>query len=261
MEDKAGNRLNLLIVDDEPYSLEGLHDLFPWAEWGVRVAALAGNGSEALEYIRTNPVDLVLSDIRMPGMDGLSLARILRDEYPRIRVILLSAFADFEYARKALRYGVKEYLVKPVQYQSLMDLFVPAIPAPPRALRSPYQGYYPEIIKSVQQFIEADPGTVSLESAAWETGFSPGYLSRIFHEYARVTFSGYLNTCRMRKAGEFIRSGLSINNAASRVGYDNLRNFSRAFKKYYGVTPAVYRLAAMSGATGKAAFRNPREEK
>jgi two-component system response regulator YesN len=259
MEDKAGNPLRLLIADDEPYSLEGLHDLFPWAEWGVRIAALARNGSEALDYIRANPVDAVLSDIRMPGMDGLGLARILRGEFPRIRVILLSAFADFEYARKALRYGVKEYLVKPVQYRSLTDLFAPAVLVPPQAARSPYQGYYPEIIKSVQQFIEANPGTVSLESAAWETGFSPGYLSRIFHEYAHVTFSEYLNVCRMRKAGELIQSGLSIDNAASRVGYDNLRNFSRAFGKYYGVTPAVYRLNAMPGTIRKAASRNPRK--
>ncbi|MDR1174673.1 MAG: response regulator [Treponema sp.] len=259
MENKSAS-LNLIIVDDEPYSLEGLHDLFPWIDWGVRIVALARDGSEALEYIRINPVDVVLSDIRMPGMDGLSLARIVRGEFPRIRVILLSAFADFEYAREALRYGVKEYLVKPVQYQSLADLFVPVAPAPPsRTACSPYQGYYPEIIKSVQQFIEANPDTVSLESAAWETGFSPGYLSRIFHEYAHVTFSEYLNACRMRKAGELIQSGLSIDNAASRVGYGNLQNFSRAFRKYYGVTPVVYRLNATPGITCKISVRNSRE--
>ncbi|MDR0999061.1 MAG: response regulator [Treponema sp.] len=256
MENKSGTPLNMLIVDDEPYSLEGLHDLFPWIDWGVRIVALARDGSEALEYIRINPVDVVLSDIRMLGMDGLSLARIVRGEFPRIRIILLSAFADFEYAREALRYGVKEYLVKPVQYQSLADLFVPAVPAPPRTARSPYQGYYPEIIKSVQQFIEANPDTVSLESAAWEIGFSPGYLSRIFHEYARVTFSEYLNVCRMRKAGELIQSGLPIDSAASRVGYGSLQNFSRAFRKYYGVTPVVYRLNTTPGIMRKVSVKN-----
>jgi two-component system response regulator YesN len=112
--------LNVLIVDDEPIVCKGLKETVPWDEWGVRVVGEAHDGEEALKLIACRDVDLVLSDIRMPGMNGLELSREVCERYPGKRIVMLSGYDDFEYARQALRLGVKDYLLKPVDIGELM---------------------------------------------------------------------------------------------------------------------------------------------
>ncbi|OUM95788.1 MAG: hypothetical protein A9Z00_14405 [Thermobacillus sp. ZCTH02-B1] len=112
--------LNVLIVDDEPIVCKGLRETVPWDEWGVRIVGEAHDGEEALEMLTRHDVDLVLSDIRMPRMDGLELSREVSGRYPGKRIVMLSGYDDFEYARQALRLGVKDYLLKPVDIGELM---------------------------------------------------------------------------------------------------------------------------------------------
>ncbi|MBS5065559.1 MAG: response regulator, partial [Hungatella hathewayi] len=111
----------MIIADDESAIRNGLRDLFPWEELQVQIVCTAANGRAALDYVENHPVDLVLADIRMPGMDGLELARTLNESYPSVCMILISAYTDFEYARKAMRYGVREYITKPVDYKAFLS--------------------------------------------------------------------------------------------------------------------------------------------
>lgn len=114
--------LNVLIVDDEPIVCRGLRETVPWDEWGVHVVGEAHDGGEALEALARHDVDLVLSDIRMPGMDGLELSRAVSERYPDKRIVILSGYDEFEYARQAMRLGVKDYLLKPVNLDELMTV-------------------------------------------------------------------------------------------------------------------------------------------
>lgn len=114
--------VNMLIVDDEPIICEGLKLTINWDQIHVNVIGEAYDGEEALDIIREHDVDLVLSDIRMDGMDGLQLAERLKKEFPHIRMILISGYEDFEYARRALRAGVKDYLLKPVEIDDLLQV-------------------------------------------------------------------------------------------------------------------------------------------
>jgi two-component system response regulator YesN len=114
--------IKMLIVDDEPVICRGLRETIPWSEIGVEVAGDASDGAEALELIDAQPVDLVMTDINMDGMDGLELAKALRERHPHIRIIILSGYDDFEYARQALRIGVEDYLLKPVNVNELMGM-------------------------------------------------------------------------------------------------------------------------------------------
>ena len=114
--------MNVLIVDDEPIICAGLRNTIPWEELDVTIVGEAYDGEEALEIIEEECVDLVLSDVRMPGMDGLELAKRIHEDYPAIRVVILSGYDEFEFAKKALRYGVKDYLLKPVPIDELMQL-------------------------------------------------------------------------------------------------------------------------------------------
>lgn len=114
--------MNVLIVDDESFVRRSLSDMLGNANANFSIIGSAENGLEAVQILKEHVVDLVISDIRMPGMDGLELARHIHDCYPDIETVLLTGHQDFTYASQAIRYGVKEYLVKPNSVENILDI-------------------------------------------------------------------------------------------------------------------------------------------
>lgn len=112
----------LIFVDDESIVRDGVKNCVPWGENGFNLAGIFENGQEAFHFIEENPVDVVISDINMPKMDGLTLSRILADKYPGITVILLTGYDEFEYARKAVKNKVREFLLKPITADELSSV-------------------------------------------------------------------------------------------------------------------------------------------
>ncbi|GIP32835.1 response regulator [Paenibacillus sp. J2TS4] len=112
----------MLIVDDEPVICSGLRQTIPWETLGIDVVGEAYDGEEALRIAAEQPLDLVLTDISMEGMDGLQLAGALKRHSPHLRVILISGYEQFEYARQAVRLGIEDYLLKPVDIDELIRL-------------------------------------------------------------------------------------------------------------------------------------------
>ncbi|MGO4791078.1 response regulator [Paenibacillus sp. 2KB_20] len=112
--------VKMLIVDDEPVICQGLHYTIDWADYGVEVVAEAYDGNEALQVVQEHGIDLVLTDIRMEGMDGLQLAKELKRCHPQVRVIMISGYEEFEYARQAIKLDVTDYLLKPVDIDELV---------------------------------------------------------------------------------------------------------------------------------------------
>lgn len=117
-----GKLVNMLIVDDEPVICEGLRRTIDWERLGVRVVDVAYDGAEALRLVGERDVSVVLSDIRMEGMDGLELAERLKERFPNVRIVMISGYEDFEYARQAIRLGVSDYLLKPVDIDELTEV-------------------------------------------------------------------------------------------------------------------------------------------
>ncbi|WP_042203778.1 response regulator [Paenibacillus camerounensis] len=113
--------IKVLIVDDEPKLREGLRSLIPWEDEGYTVVATAANGFEALEKYSTFAPKLVVADIRMPGMDGLELITELRRQNAKCHVLILSGYADFEYAKRAISNRIDGYLLKPVDEEELIS--------------------------------------------------------------------------------------------------------------------------------------------
>lgn len=109
----------ILLVDDEALIREGVSENVNWEKYGYELVGSCENGKEAYEFIQNNPVDVLLTDICMPYMDGMKLSERLSEEYPEIRIIILSGYDEFEYAKKAIKYGVKEYLLKPITAQEM----------------------------------------------------------------------------------------------------------------------------------------------
>jgi two-component system response regulator YesN len=104
--------VKVLIADDEQIMREGLRLTIDWESYGFSVIGAVSNGEKALRLCEEETPDLVITDIRMPVMDGLDLTRELISRYPKIKIIILSAYDDFKYAQKAISYGASEYLLK-----------------------------------------------------------------------------------------------------------------------------------------------------
>lgn len=111
----------LLVVDDERIIVDGISRAIDWSRIGIEVAGTARNGIEALERVQQLKPDIVISDIRMPGLDGLQFIEQALADYPELRFILLSGFGEFEYARKAMQFGVRHYLLKPCSEHAIIE--------------------------------------------------------------------------------------------------------------------------------------------
>lgn len=110
---------NVLLVDDEPLILEGLAYIAEWEEYGFHLAGKAENAEEALRLMEDTRIDLLVTDIKMPGMSGLELIETAKASRPDIKVVILSGFNDFELVKKAATLGIENYLIKPVNKDEL----------------------------------------------------------------------------------------------------------------------------------------------
>ena len=112
----------ILLVDDEEEVRKGILRKMDWEKLGFQVAGDAENGEEALEKIEQLKPDVVMTDIRMPYMDGLTLTARIRQKYPSMKVLIFSGYDDFEYAQQAIKLNVAEYILKPVNVEELTEI-------------------------------------------------------------------------------------------------------------------------------------------
>jgi two-component system, response regulator YesN len=111
----------LLLVDDEANVREGVVQEIDWEHCGFEVVGIAENGKEAYELTERLRPDVIVTDIMMPYLDGIGLSRLVRENYPRTKIILLTGFDEFEYAQQAVKLQIKEYVLKPFSSQELID--------------------------------------------------------------------------------------------------------------------------------------------
>jgi len=111
----------VLIVDDEPIIRNGLSKLIPWEELGITIIAMAESGEQAERLLQDNVIDILITDIRMNGMNGLALIANAKKRYPRLHCIVLSGYNDFEYTKEAIQLGIENYIMKPVDEEELME--------------------------------------------------------------------------------------------------------------------------------------------
>lgn len=114
--------LRVFLVEDESIIRETLRDTVPWGQYGYTFAGEAGDGEMALPLIRQLKPDVLITDIRMPFMDGLALSRLVSREFPEMKIVIISGHDDFEYAQQAIRIGVERYLLKPITKKALLDV-------------------------------------------------------------------------------------------------------------------------------------------
>lgn len=113
----------LIVVDDEKVIRNGIRDYLDWEKMNFEVVALFEDGKEAIEYIEKHDVDVVLTDIEMTDVSGLKLAKYIHENHMRQKVVIISGYKEFEYARQALQYGVEHYLLKPIKLEEVTAVF------------------------------------------------------------------------------------------------------------------------------------------
>lgn len=114
--------MKVMLVDDEPFILQGLSVIIDWETEGFEIVKKASDGEEAIAYLRENKVDLIITDIRMPKITGIELLETVREEQlSDAYIFILSGYNDFKYAQAAIRYSAMEYILKPVQKEQLLE--------------------------------------------------------------------------------------------------------------------------------------------
>ena len=238
----------VVIVDDEPIIAEGLSKVVPWEKYGCKIAATAGNGQEGLEVIRKEQPNIVISDISMPGMDGLKMIAALRVEFPEMQISILTGYRDFDYAQQAIRLGVTRFLLKP----SNMDEIEEAVQVMAENLKKRnITGEEDEsentagsfIVKNALAYIQENYNKkISLSEVAENTFVSQWHLSKLLNKHLEKSFSEILNSIRIDKAKELLKDpSLRIGDIAEAVGFLDMAHFSRVFKKIEGISANEYR--------------------
>ncbi|MEG1407886.1 MAG: response regulator, partial [Ruthenibacterium sp.] len=117
----------MLLVDDETFVVEGIRDSLPWEELGIDTVFTASNGVSAMEILKANPIDFMITDIKMPLMDGIELIQKLHQQNYPCKVIVLSGFDNFKFAQEAITYHVVEYVLKPITLSKLRSAVEKAV--------------------------------------------------------------------------------------------------------------------------------------
>lgn len=239
-----------ILVEDDFHIRNGLSRFFPWNTLGFQLVECFENGKKALDFLRINQVDVVLTDIRMPVMDGLTLAKEVKKIAPDTQIIFLTAYRSFDYAQEALDCGARNYIVKSTKYDDLIrifngireDLDRKSSPAVSHKEQIPDPAFDNRIVREVISLIDADIARASLQRLADAVQLNPVYLSRLFKEKTGTNFSDYILKKKMETAAQLLKNtNCSIYEISELTGYSNDKNFSRAFKKYYGISPTGYR--------------------
>lgn len=240
-----------IVVEDESLIRKNLVKKITSLGLPLTLAGEASNGADAILLMEEQFPDLVITDIRMPQLDGLQLAQHIQKNHPGTRTIILSGYSDFSYAQSALRYGVLDYLLKPVTLEALSESLhkiLIAMETESDELDS-YRSTNSRLDqKSICQLLETYlqenyQQEVSFQELGEKFGFTPEYLGKIFKKYSGETPSKYLTKLRMNEAKRLLLGNpdMEIQMVGELVGYKDGFYFSRAFKSYTGIQPSEFR--------------------
>ncbi|GCE15486.1 response regulator transcription factor [Tengunoibacter tsumagoiensis] len=262
----------VLLVDDEDLDLHGMEQFVPWSCYRMEVLAAVKSGYEALQVIKQHHIDLLVTDIRMPGMSGLELARQIRTLQPSLKIIFVSGYQDFQYARQAITLHANGYVLKPIDddelFQEISNVSIQLqeelkrtrlqSPRPSHPTATEQRSQTPsrtslldqpglkrnqKLIKEIDQYIQTHLGeNILLHEVAFHFGFSPNYFGRLFKEEIGASFTDYVIRKKLEEAAHLLcNSRLKLYEIAQRLGYSSLTYFGRQFKEAYGQTPGDFR--------------------
>lgn len=256
--------VRVLLVDDEYFMIEGLTKYIPWPDLGVDEVLAEDDPTRALAIAYEKKPNILITDIRMPKMDGIELAQRIHEKLPDCNILFLTAYNEKEYLKSAIYLRAVGYLEKPVDREELC--------AEIRKIASDIKARNEQVSpKTKNRADEKDISTLlngtkrdmtvlyaarikeiiddqytnsefTIETIARSVHLSMQYVCRIFKEATDETINSYLVSVRISKAKELIRDeGIRLEDIATRVGYRSPNHFAKIFREHEGVNPSVYR--------------------
>jgi len=250
---------HVVIVEDSKILRQGMVLTFDWKALGCKVIGEADNGADGLALIREKMPDIVITDIRMPGVDGLTMIEMLHQEENPAVCLVISAYDAFEYAQRAMQHGVQEFLVKPFETEELRLALERSIRRVEdrKKLRKIHRqeaiisgDYIPKegdlrarYAEEAVAFIKAHYAeNISVLDIAEALSMSESHLSRVFRESMGCTLGEYITKHRIGIACELLQDvRLRVSEVAAQVGYSDSGYFSVSFRRIIGMSPNTYR--------------------
>lgn len=240
----------VILIDDEPIIVEGMAKSISWGKWDCEVVATAGDGEEGRALIQKYRPHLIISDISMPGMDGLAMISGLKSEFEDMQITILTGYRDFDYAQRAIRLGVTRFLLKPSNMEELEEAISAMVENLKKKCISSETSPQEEpsvagsfVVKHALQYMEEHYSEkLTLNDVAEHTYVSQWHLSKLLNKHTGQSYSELLHTIRIKQAQKLLTdSSLRIGDVAEQVGFLDVGHFSRVFKKIVGMSAQDYR--------------------
>ena len=237
----------VVLIDDEKRIVEGLRKVVRWEDFGCQVAGDAGDAVSGAALIRDIRPDILFTDIRMPGDDGLTMLAGLRSEFPDMQVVVLTGYREFNYAQEAIRLGVTRFLLKPSKLDEIYDALRTAterLGAQSSSADNRESRYaQSHIVNHAIEYMETHfADKLTLQEVADSCYVSQWHLSKLLNKQTNGTFYDALNEIRVREAIRLLADPkLRVGDIGAMVGYQDSAHFARVFKKFTGMSANEYR--------------------
>ena len=249
---------SLVIAEDEFATRQGLVNMVRWNELGFQVDGEFADGQEVLDYLQSNVPDVILTDIDMGDVSGVDIAGFVAEKKLPTKVIFLTAYRDFSFAKSAVEYRVEHYLLKPISIAELKQVFLKLKEKldeqkqAEKRLKLLEQFHYPEqshkaengrgfekVMNYIREHFSED---ITLNGIADNVFLSPVYISRLIKENTGKNYVALIAELRIERAVELLKNTeLYVYEVAEQVGYNNLKYFYKVFRKVTGKSPNDYR--------------------
>lgn len=247
--------VSIMVADDEQLERSVLIAIL---KKNLRVKEIieARNGKEALELNRELNPDIIIMDIKMPGINGIKALELIKKENPNKEIIMLTAYDDFEFIHKVLVLGGSDYILKPIKPDKIMEIVDNIIDkVENKRIELGDKKYIDEkysdssltneekIVDKVSKYIDDNMDKMlKLEELASICNLSPGYFSRVFKKETGKTVITYINEKKVERAKKLLKESKDpIINISLDLGFDDCGYFIRVFKKITGLTPKAFR--------------------
>lgn len=245
----------VMLVEDDEVIRYVYSRMKAWEKSGFQIVAEAGNGLQAMDEMKKNPVDVIFTDIRMPFMDGITLMKKMLEEYPDILFVFVSSYNEFEYAREGLRLGAVDYIVKPMDEADLEPVLVRlkellGTKGNGTEIFRILAGIIPEksalsdtLIIQMGQYLEENMNrNLTIEEVADALDMNKDYLGKQIKHKTGLSFRTLYNRVKIEYAKPLIKSGqYKVYEISELLGYSSPDYFTQHFKNEVNMTPAEYK--------------------
>lgn len=239
--------ISVVVIDDNKPLADRIACTIAWKELGCEVVAVEYNGFQGKKAILQYLPELIISDIRMPGLDGLEMVELVREHIPASKVIFISAYEEFQLAYRAIKLNAFDYLTKPFTQAELVRTVQRAVSAlkeaaAPDAPRTEETGEKKTVAARALEYLEKHIGDrLTVADLAERFGLSPNHLSRLILQETGSHFGELATKMRIEKAKALLRSGdFKVAEIGEMVGYQTYLSFYKAFIRSEGIAPTEY---------------------